>query len=319
MHPCKNPCQVVFLMNHPILRRIKWTYILKLTGYTTLVILIALTFLLAEICRRLVVHLTIWDCPTPTSTPADAGLTFYQTALIHPQPGQTLTAWYVPSKNGAAVLLLQGHWSARDSRLAEAAMLARHGYGVMLLDPHPCVGPDVPHTVGYAEVADVAAAVEFMRQQPDITGEKIGVDGFSVGGVIAVESAARNPNIKAVIAEGSFHDLTDNITPRAVQGNPIAGLVRWLIVFFYHYYTGLDPTLVRPIDSVARISPRALFLIAGAGEAADNHTLAQFEAAGQPKELWLVPEVGHGGYFDRWPEVYEQKVISFFNRYLLGL
>lgn len=295
----------------------KWSYILKLTAFAVIIILLGLTLMVAEISRRIVTGLTIWDCPVPSRTPADIGLTHYQTVQIQPQPGQTLTGWYLPSQNGAAVLLLQGHWTARDGMLPEAGILARHGYGVMLLDPHPCAGPGVVHTMGQAEIADIAAAVKFMRQQPDIIGDRMGVLGFSIGGVLAVESAARLPEIKAVVAEGNFDDLTTNITPRGARETLVGSLVQGFIVFFFRYYTGTDPALVRPIDSVAKISPRPLFFIAGEYEAEANRTQAQFEAAGQPKELWLVPQVGHGGYGDRWPEEYERRIAGFFNEHLL--
>ncbi len=172
--------------------------------------------------------------------------------------------------------------------------------------------------MGHDEVADVAAAIEFLRRQPDVTDGRIGIHGFSMGGVIAVESAARNPHIQAVVAEGNFHDLTANITPRGVENGIIGNLVRFFTIFFYQYYTGLDPELVKPIESIPQISPRPVLLIAGEGEASENYTLAQFEAAGQPKELWIVPEVGHGGYGQRWPEDYEAKIMEFFNQYLLA-
>ncbi|MCL4297760.1 MAG: prolyl oligopeptidase family serine peptidase [Anaerolineae bacterium] len=295
----------------------KWSYILKLTAFAVIIILLGLTLMVAEISRRIVTGLTIWDCPVPSRTPADIGLTHYQTVQIQPQPGQTLTGWYLPSQNGAAVLLLQGHWTARDGMLPEAGILARHGYGIMLLDPHPCAGPGVVHTMGQAEIADIAAAVKFMRQQPDIIGDRMGVLGFSIGGVLAVESAARLPEIKGVVAEGNFDDLTTNITPRGARETLVGSLVQGFIVFFFRYYTGTDPALVRPIDSVAKISPRPLFFIAGEYEAEANRTQAQFEAAGQPKELWLVPQVGHGGYGDRWPEEYERRIAGFFNEHLL--
>ena len=84
------------------------------------------------------------------------------------------------------------------------------------------------------------------------------------------------------------------------------------------YYTGVDPASVRPIESVTKISPRPLLLIAGEGEAEANRTQAQFEAASPPKELWLVPQVGHGGYADRWPEEYERRIVDFFNQNLLA-
>jgi pimeloyl-ACP methyl ester carboxylesterase len=298
--------------------KLKWPYILKVVALTIIVVLLGLTLIIAEISRRIVTRLTIWDCPVPSRTPADIRLPDYQTVQIESQPGQTLTGWYVPSQNGAAVLLLQGHWTARDGMLPEAEILARHGYGVMLLDPHPCAGRGVRHTMGHTETADVAAAVQFMQRQPDVVDHKIGVLGFSIGGVLAVESAARLPKIQAVIAEGNFDDLTTNITPRGARETQVGSLVQGFIVFFFRYYTGTDPALVRPIDSVAKISPRPLLLIAGEHEAAANRTQAQFEAAGPPKELWLAPQVGHGGYGDRWPEEYERRIVSFFNEYLLA-
>jgi fermentation-respiration switch protein FrsA (DUF1100 family) len=299
------------------MQRLKWPYIFKLTGFAVIVILLALLFLLVEVNRQIIKHFTMWDCPQPVRTPADVGLTDYKTLPVEVYPGQTLTGWYIPSQNGAAVLELQGHWSARDDRLPEAALLAQHGYCVMLLDPHPCLGPGVPHTMGHAEVDDVAAAIEVLRRQPEVADGRIGVHGFSIGGVIAVESAARNPQIQAVIAEGNFHDLTTNITPRGVRGNAVGELVRFFLIFFYQHYTGLHPDLVKPIESVTRISPRPLFLIAGEYEAAENRTQAQFEAAGRPKQLWIVPDVDHGGYSLRWPEMYETNIITFFNEYLL--
>lgn len=287
-----------------------------MTGFALALILAALLLVIIESSRRLAAGLTVWDCPLPGRTPADAGLLHYSDVRLQVQPGQFLTAWYVPSQNGAAVLLLQGHGAARDGLLAEAALLARHGYGVMLLDPHPCAGPGAAHTLGQAEVLDVAAAVKFLQQQPDVSGAGIGVLGYSVGGVIALQSAARLPEIRAVLAQGNFHDLAANITPRVARDNPVGPLVRFFVLWFYRYYTGFDAALVRPIESAAAISPRPVFFIAGQAEAEANRTLAQFEAAGPPKELWLVPEVGHGGYLERWPAEYERRVVGFFDRYL---
>jgi pimeloyl-ACP methyl ester carboxylesterase len=296
---------------------LKWRYIFKILGFAVIITLLGFVLFTAEMSRRNVVGLTVWACPRPGRTPAEVGLTGYQTVQLEPQPAQTLTAWYVPAKNGAAVLLLQGHWTARDGMLPEAEMLARHGYGVMLLDPHPCAGPAAVHTMGQAEVQDVAAAIQFLQQQLDIIDGNIGILGFSIGGVIAVESAARLPEIRAVVAQGNFDDLTTNITPRGSGDTLVGRLTQGFIVFFFQYYTGVDPASVRPIDSVARISPRPILFIAGEGEAEANRTQAQFEAAGQPKDLWLVPEVGHGGYGNRWPEEYERRVVEFFDKSLL--
>lgn len=296
---------------------LKWGYVFRLTAFATGTILLGMVVILVVLCGSYGLALTRWGCLQPRREPTAVDLTDYQTVELQPQPDQTLTAWYVPSQNGAAVLLLQGHWMARDGMLKEAAMLARHGYGVMLIDPHTCAKPGTPHTMGYAEVNDVAAAIRFLQSRPDLESGRLGILGFSIGGVIAVESAARIPAIQAVVAQGNFHDLTVNLAPRGADDTLFGRLVAFLILSTYRLSTGVDPQLVKPINSVANISPRSIFFIAGEWEIKDNHTLAQFEAAGEPKQLWIVPEVAHGGYMGRWPEEYEERVTAFFDEALL--
>jgi hypothetical protein len=50
---------------------------------------------------------------------------------------------------------------------------------------------------------------------------------------------------------------------------------------------------------------------------ADGRAHEQFAAAGEPKLLWIVPDLGHGGYIQTWPEEYETRVIDFFDAALL--
>ena len=66
-------------------------------------------------------------------TPADFGITYRDVRIAMPD-GVRLSAWWVPSQNGAAVLILPGAGSTRDDVLDHAALLARQGYGTLLLD-----------------------------------------------------------------------------------------------------------------------------------------------------------------------------------------
>ena len=45
-----------------------------------------------------------------------------------------LSGWYVPSRNGAAVVLLHGAGSTRSAVLPHAVVLADDGFGVLLYD-----------------------------------------------------------------------------------------------------------------------------------------------------------------------------------------
>ena len=46
----------------------------------------------------------------------------------------TLSGWYVPSRNGAVVILLHGYGNNRAQMWPRAEPLARAGYGVLLYD-----------------------------------------------------------------------------------------------------------------------------------------------------------------------------------------
>ena len=57
-----------------------------------------------------------------------------------------------------------------------------------------------------------------------------------------------------------------------------------------------------PIEAVAKLAPRALLVIAPVEDRLISwrQSLALYEAAGEPKELFVVPGAGHGdAYVDR--------------------
>lgn len=42
-----------------------------------------------------------------------------------------------------------------------------------------------------------------------------------------------------------------------------------------------------------------------------------YAAAGEPKELWFEPELGHSAFWQAYPEEYERRVVGFFDAALL--
>ena len=67
------------------------------------------------------------------------------------------------------------------------------------------------------------------------------------------------------------------------------------------------------MDDLPAISPRPLLLIHGEFEVERTRGQAQFAAAAQPKELWVVPGAGHGQYAQAQPEEYEKRILRFFD------
>ncbi|GAB4537664.1 MAG: alpha/beta hydrolase [Anaerolineae bacterium] len=291
--------------------------------WTALLTVLGLLGVGVEISRRYAYTLSHPGCSGPQRSPADAGILDYRQVSFVSQEdvdaGLELRhdAWWLPSRNGAAVILIPGIGQARDGVLDQGAMLARHGYGVLLIDPRPCASPDGVFTAGYREVQDVAGALAFVQAQPEVGHDRVGILGFSAGGATAILSAAQLDGIRAVVSEGNFYNLGHDILNTGGSDSWLARFYSWLILCFYRLYTGLDARLISPIDAIGCISPRPVLLIFGEHEVDEGRAWEQFAAAGEPRSLWIVPGVGHGGYIQAWPEEYEALVIGFFDEALL--
>jgi fermentation-respiration switch protein FrsA (DUF1100 family) len=76
--------------------------------------------------------------------------------------------------------------------------------------------------------------------------------------------------------------------------------------------------LADPLASVARIAPRGLLVIAPKDDALISwrQSIALFEAAGEPKELYVVEGAGHAEAYAADPEGYRRTVFGFLERHL---
>ena len=230
--------------------------------------------------------------------------------------GLRLHGWYVPSKNGAAVISFPG----RKGTQKPARILARHGYGVLLFDRRGEGESDGdPNAWGWNGYRDVDAAVRFLESRPDVHGKRIGGIGLSVGGEMMLEAASRSRGLKAVVSEGagerSFHELLD-----------MTGDDKWLALSSYVplsagialFSNDAPPPSLK--DLVGRIAPTPVFFVYGEhgqdGERNLNPTY--YAAAREPKAIWRVPGSGHVGGITAKPAEYEQRVVGFFDRALLA-
>jgi fermentation-respiration switch protein FrsA (DUF1100 family) len=238
----------------------------------------------------------------------------YQEVTIRTSDGLDLAAWYVPSRNGAAVI----SYPTRDGRLPQARMLARHGYGVLLVDARGYDGSEGdPNVFGWAGANDIDAAVAWLQQRPDVTEGRIGGIGFSVGGEMMLQAAASNSALRAVVSEGAG--------VRSVREHLLRGPRGWFSLPEVAVQTAALAVMSGTApprsltDLIPRISPRPLLLIyAGRGGGGEELHPDYYRAASDPKALWEIPEAGHVGGFDARPAEYEQRVVRFFDRALLS-
>ncbi len=251
-------------------------------------------------------------------TPADLDLD-YEVVTFASRDGVNLSGWYIPSQNGATVILLHGYGADRREMLGRAAMLAGHGYGLLLYDEraHGESGGD-RRTFGWLDVDDVQAALDFLERQVDTDPERIGILGFSIGGQIALRAAAQTDRISAVIADDPGFAMIKDLPECVSLDEQWITFNYWLGFKLLSWRTGVSaPPGV--VEVIADIAPRPVFLIANQPEQHMGHRLIRhyYERASEPKTLWAIPEAGHGGGPAARPEEYEEKIVTFFNKALL--
>lgn len=253
-----------------------------------------------------------------TFTPWELGVP-YEAVSFASGDGLRLSGWWMPQARPRGVLVgCHGHGGRKDDLLGIGTGSWRAGYSVLLFDFRGRGESDPwPQTLISREVDDLRAAVAFARGRAPA--DRVGVVGFSMGAAVALLAAAEEPAIGAVVADSSFTTGADVVAHgvRSVLRVPpeILVLAADEVVHRRHGYRFSH---ARPIDVVGRVAPRPLLIIHGAGDTTVpvEHARRLYAAAGEPRELWVVPGVEHcGAYFaDR--AGYCRRVVGFFDQYL---
>ena len=190
--------------------------------------------------------------PRADVAPADLGRP-YEEVTLRTGDGLDLAAWYVPSRNGAAVV----SYPTRQGKLPQARMLVRHGYGVLLVDARGYDGSEGdPNLFGWDGGKDIDAAVAWLQRRPDVRDGRIGGIGFSVGGETMLQAAASNTGLHAVISEGAgVRSVREHLLygPRGWFSLPEAAVQTAAVAVLSG--TAPPPSLT---DLVPRIAPRPL-------------------------------------------------------------
>jgi uncharacterized protein len=258
--------------------------------------------------------------PTYVS-PRDYGLEF-ETVTLTTEDGLKVAAWYIPSRNRAAIILESGIYGTRVHMLDRAEMFARHGYGLMLVDARTRGRSEGDKfTFGKYEVRDIKAAYRYLSRRSDVDAQRIGALGDSMGGVVMLLHAAQNPGIKAVVADSPFASLQDEIETGVKKFTglppfPFAPLIQW----FTERLNGVPTSDVAPIQVIHAISPRPVFLMQGGKDTVIPRDSGQrlYDAAGEPRQLWFEPDLEHIEFWWARPKEYEKRVVAFFDQSLLG-
>jgi pimeloyl-ACP methyl ester carboxylesterase len=229
--------------------------------------------------------------------------------------GVRLAGWYVPSSNGAAVVLRHGAGSTRSDVLPEAVVLARHGFGVLLVDArgHGRSGGRAMDLGWYGD-ADIAAATEFLAGRDDVDRDRIAVVGSSMGGEEAIGASGSNDLIRAVVAEGATARTADDKDWLSDE-HGVRGLFQEQIERLQSWFTDRLTSAEQPVSlrSAVLRSGDTRFLLITAGEVADERDAAAFIASAAPDRVhtWDVAGAGHTDGLAVAPEEWERRVVAF--------
>jgi len=235
----------------------------------------------------------------------------YQSIDLITEDGVRLSAWYTPPRKGAVILLAHGYGDNRPEWVH--ALLAKKGYGVIAWDARAHGESDGEiSTIGYLEVLDVKAALDYVLAQPGV--EHIGAWGGSMGGATLIRAAADFPEIEAVWIDSSFASLDDEfdfLVPYPVI-NPLAKVLAQI-------ETGVNVNEINPLKDIARISPRPVYIVHGTGDtvAPPDAGRKLYDAAGEPRFLWEAENIKHLMIYLDNPGRYKRSLLDFFDEWLL--
>jgi dipeptidyl aminopeptidase/acylaminoacyl peptidase len=195
-------------------------------------------------------------------------------------------------------------------------MLARHSYGVLLLDRRGEGESDGDANIlGWGGWRDVVAAAGFLERRPDVDPGRIGGLGLSVGGELMLEAATHTDALAAVVSEGagyrSYREEVESDSPARWLELPVTAMMTGATAVFADR---LPPTKLHTL--VARISQPVFLIHATHGQGGEDMNPQYYALAKGPKQLWEIADSEHTGGIEAHPAEYERRVVGFFDRSL---
>ena len=220
---------------------------------------------------------------------------------------ETLAGRFFRGRESATIVLTHGYGGNQDEMLPVADALHRSGFTVFTYNLRSEV------TFGANEQDDLISVVDYLSGRPDVDAERIGALGFSMGGATTIIAAAREPRIKAVVADSAWRTAKSWLRP---SWNPRDHFSR-LSLKFAEWRAGIDLDKLRPVDSIRALGGRPVLLIHGSDDDVvlpeDSDALV---AAAPGAELWRIPGAKHGDTLAPGGPTTAERVTAFFQRAL---
>lgn len=168
---------------------------------------------------------------------------------------------------------------------------------------------------GKRETMDIEAVLDYLSASSEFKDLPVGCYGISMGGAIGIIAAAHFPKIKAVVSDSAYGDFGKAVARALRMAYHIPRFpLGQIVVWFAQLRLGCSAKSISPKCLVGRVSPRPVLIIHGTADKTvpweDGQSI--YDAAKDPKRLWLVPESEHVACFYRDRMSYTRTVLGFF-------
>ncbi|MEN8132178.1 MAG: alpha/beta hydrolase [Pseudomonadota bacterium] len=219
--------------------------------------------------------------------PSDIGVC-YEDVQFPSEDGIDLHGWFLPAAGRAKGTILFFHGNAENisTHIGAVYWLPENGFNVFIFD-YRGFGNSAGEARNQGVHRDARSALSYLLKRSDVDPERLILFGQSIGGAIALYTAATSGiAISAVVAESSFSSYP-GILREKMSGLFLTWPFQWLAWTMTSRYD--------PVTVVQDIRPVPLLLIHGDKDntVAIQHAYTLFEAARGNKQLWVVKGGGH--------------------------
>ena len=240
----------------------------------------------------------------------------------------TLSGWWFDNPNSEkTVIVLHGVGSSKQSAgvLTSAGMLNNSNFDVAVFDyqdhgSSTCL--DKVHGAGVHEAYNTSAVIEWLIQEKGKTKENIGLLGFSLGAMVALNTHNLSDNFSSSIVVDPPVDF-DTILREELEYQGVPSIVASALRFFWFTKTGESIDDITPEKALANGNSQELFIVSNlldervkphhrdklvsiARNLGIPHSIKYYENYGHVENVW--------GSIDEW----ENTILNYFDRTLSG-
>jgi pimeloyl-ACP methyl ester carboxylesterase len=236
--------------------------------------------------------------------------------------GATLHGWLIPGKAGFPVLIIAHNYkSDRSETLGNLEGLItdlnKQGYFIFLFDFRGHGASSGRSALGYKEHDDLQAALMEVLKYKQID-RRVAVLGIGMGAIAATEACKGIDEVRFVILDSIYQDVTARCTDGVLQDFPFARFTQPVLIravdWNVKYILNIPSTRLDLVSRMPLLYPRPVLFVEGTP--ASDTARELYKATKEPKEMIQLGETASGELMgdskERYKTELEKKILQYF-------